>query len=190
MASEKWWKSPPVTWANDYPESSGVEVSPSLYLDQPITELATSANGRPRLIVDSPNGTRLGLCNSLRFHLLLLIYVEWLVDGVWLLSNIINSSLKLPGSVSMSWRNPKMKSSEYLHIKSSNFCLTSIFISIITVTSMRTGMVNSEGWNIFIVPKILNASGRDLNGGYACKNWNTPHAPSCVFTSRDCNGAF
>ena len=92
---------------------NSVKVSPSLYLDQPIKELATSANGRPRLIADSPNGTILGLCNSLRFHLLLLIYVEWLVDGVWLLSNIINSSLKLPGSVSMSWRNPKMKSFEY-----------------------------------------------------------------------------
>ena len=51
----KWWQFPPVTWAlgtlQITLESSGVEVSPSLYLDQPITILVTSANGRPCLII-------------------------------------------------------------------------------------------------------------------------------------------
>ena len=59
-----------VMWAHNYPESSGYEVSPSLYLNQFITKPATPADGRPcgrpcLILIDSPTATKIGLCSSL-----------------------------------------------------------------------------------------------------------------------------
>ena len=80
MASTKLWKFPPVTWTHNYPESSGSEVSPSLYVNisQSQSRQHQPMGGRVSYPTESPTATGLGLCSSLDKFILLPLF-DWLV---------------------------------------------------------------------------------------------------------------